>query len=340
MSGQPLNLDGWLALVRERPLLVADLETTDTDAATCGIVEVGLACYDEACVQRAIDARQPTGELEYPTPAWEHALRVNPGVPIQPGAQAVHGISDADVAGCPGVDTLVEPLRQLAGGVTVVTYNGRKFDLPVLRRCAGFEPEHPAIDVMGLWTATKHMRDTDLDWFSEDERAAGAPISAGQVSTLPGPRQVGDPIFRLGRDAFAGSLAGAHGALVGRRMVKAHAALFDCHATARVLFALVALCKLPPWPGSLAAVANDALEFIRNGPEGPYLSRGKYEGMLIRDVFRVDEGYLGWILAADGSGDDYIEPYERARVAEAIGEASAERLYLAQQKKRRGSRRA
>lgn len=42
----------------------------------------------------------------------ERVARVNPGCPIEPGAFAVHGISDADVAECPPLSSVVVDLPQ------------------------------------------------------------------------------------------------------------------------------------------------------------------------------------------------------------------------------------
>ena len=43
----------------------------------------------------------------------EHCFRVNPECPIEPGAQAIHGISDADVADCPTLETVLAPLKDV-----------------------------------------------------------------------------------------------------------------------------------------------------------------------------------------------------------------------------------
>src|SRR4051794_25784656 len=66
----------------ERPLAVLDLESTGVDVASSRVVEV------------AVMRVGPGGGR-----AMFHR-RVNPGIPIPPAATAVHGITDADVAGC------------------------------------------------------------------------------------------------------------------------------------------------------------------------------------------------------------------------------------------------
>lgn len=84
------------------------------------VVEVGLASF-----RRVGDGR------------WACAQRVgrlcDPGTPISEGAAAVHGIRDADVAGQPSFADRAARLATVLAGRVLVTYNGRGFDLPVLR---------------------------------------------------------------------------------------------------------------------------------------------------------------------------------------------------------------
>ncbi|MGI5186486.1 3'-5' exonuclease [Dactylosporangium sp. CA-152071] len=48
---------------------------------------------------------------------------VNPGVPIEPGAQAVHGITDTDLVGAPTWAEVLPMLLQVTEGRTVLAYN-------------------------------------------------------------------------------------------------------------------------------------------------------------------------------------------------------------------------
>lgn len=57
---------------------------------------------------------------------------VNPGVPIQPGAQAVHGLTDADVADAPGWAEVVPQLLEVTAGRQVLCYNA-DYDASVVR---------------------------------------------------------------------------------------------------------------------------------------------------------------------------------------------------------------
>ena len=65
----------------ERPLIVFDTETTGTNPRADRIIEI-------ACLKVHPDGRREQ---------W--LRRINPGIPIPPSSTAIHGITDADVAG-------------------------------------------------------------------------------------------------------------------------------------------------------------------------------------------------------------------------------------------------
>lgn len=58
--------------------------------------------------------------------------RVNPEMPIPPGATAVHGITDADVRDMPTLGEIAERIHELFAGADVAGYNSLGFDLPLL----------------------------------------------------------------------------------------------------------------------------------------------------------------------------------------------------------------
>src|SRR6266568_4133828 len=95
-----------------------DLETTDNDAATCDIVEIGAAkVVDGEIVDRF------------------HAL-VRPARPISAGATRVHGYTDADVRDARPFAEVWPAFREFVGDAILVAHNGQRFDVPVLRRLA------------------------------------------------------------------------------------------------------------------------------------------------------------------------------------------------------------
>lgn len=99
--------------------VAVDLETTDRDVATAEIVEIGAV---RVRGWRIVD--------EF------HAL-VKPAVPIAQGASAIHGYTDADVAGQPAFDEVWPRFKAFAGTDELVAHNGYEFDFPILRRMSG-----------------------------------------------------------------------------------------------------------------------------------------------------------------------------------------------------------
>ena len=60
------------------------------------------------------------------------STRINPEMPIPQKATAIHGISDADVAGAPAFKEIAKKLTLFLEGCDLAGYNAIKFDLPVL----------------------------------------------------------------------------------------------------------------------------------------------------------------------------------------------------------------
>jgi len=101
----------WSRAMREPgAAVILDTETTDLDGY---VVEVGV-----------LDAA--TGEALLDT-------LVNPGCPISAGARAVHGISNADVAGAPPWAEVLPQLLTVTAGRTVLAYNA-EFEAGVIAR--------------------------------------------------------------------------------------------------------------------------------------------------------------------------------------------------------------
>jgi len=95
-----------------------DLETTDGEVATCGVVEVGAA-------------RVVRGEIV----DRFHTL-VQPYQPISPRASAIHGYRDSDVRDARSFAQVWPEFRAFVGDDVLIAHNGQHFDIPVLRRLA------------------------------------------------------------------------------------------------------------------------------------------------------------------------------------------------------------
>src|SRR2546423_508586 len=95
-----------------------DLETTDGDVASCGVVEIGAA-------------RVERGEIV----DRFHTL-VQPYQPISPRASAIHGYTDSDVRDARSFAQVWPEFRAFVGDDVLIAHNGQQFDIPVLRRLA------------------------------------------------------------------------------------------------------------------------------------------------------------------------------------------------------------
>ena len=96
-----------------------DLETTDNEVATCGIIEIGAA-------------RVADGKI-----VARFRKLVRPGKPIPAAATKIHGYTDDDVRDAPAVADVWREFRAFVGGDVLVAHAGQKFDVPVLRRVVG-----------------------------------------------------------------------------------------------------------------------------------------------------------------------------------------------------------
>jgi len=85
-------------------------------------------------------------------PGEEIDQLVDPGRPIPPGSTRVHGITDAMVAGSPGIDRVAASFNRFATGAVIVAHNA-PFDMAFLRRQAkqsGLVWDNPILDTVLL----------------------------------------------------------------------------------------------------------------------------------------------------------------------------------------------
>jgi DNA polymerase-3 subunit epsilon len=103
-----------MELKLKRPLAFLDIETTGINISTDRIVEISVLKID------------PDGREEW------MSSRLNPEMPINPKATAIHGISDEDVAFSPKFREFAKNLATFLEGCDIAGYNAIKFDIPVL----------------------------------------------------------------------------------------------------------------------------------------------------------------------------------------------------------------
>jgi len=103
-----------MELALKNPLVFFDLETTGLNVASDRIVEISWLKI------------QPDGRESKQTQL------VNPTIPIDPRAIAIHGITDEDVKDKPTFSELARSLANEFEGCDFAGYNSNKFDIPLL----------------------------------------------------------------------------------------------------------------------------------------------------------------------------------------------------------------
>ena len=103
----------------KNPLLFFDIESTGLNVASDRIVEISIV-------------KVSPGAPGQPNKVEVKTRRINPTIPISPGAQAIHGISDEDVKDCPTFKQVAKSLARLMEGCDIAGYNSLKFDIPML----------------------------------------------------------------------------------------------------------------------------------------------------------------------------------------------------------------
>lgn len=103
-----------MQLSLKNPIIFLDLETTGLNISTDRIIEISyLKIF-------------PDGKEECKT------IRVNPEMPIDPKAIAIHGITDEDVKDAPTFKSIAQTLANSFEGSDFAGYNSNKFDMPLL----------------------------------------------------------------------------------------------------------------------------------------------------------------------------------------------------------------
>lgn len=236
----------------DRPLAVFDIEST------------GVVPQRDRIVEIAVLKITPDGETR------NTVRRLNPQMPIPPGATAIHGITDADVADCPVFADIADKLLAYLDGCDLAGYNIQGFDIPLLEN---------------------EFRRVGLDLNTSSRRI----IDAYNLFCKLYPRTLTAAYkFFCGKD-----LEGAHGAAADT------AATYEV-----LLGQLEKHPELPRDIAQLAQFSDntdpDALDrnrrFKWNGDE-VVVNFGKYSGRTLRDLAGNEPGFLRWIVKNDFPDD-------------------------------------
>lgn len=180
-------------------------------------------------------------------------------------ASAVHGIYDADVADCPTFRQIAPEVAKVIEDSDLAGYNSNHFDVPLL--------------------AEEFLRvGLNIDLKSKKM------IDAYTIFQKNEPR----------------NLTAAYKFFCNKDLADAHSANADTMATYEVLMAQLERYDIPTTVAELSEYSQGATRFadfagrIAYDNEGVEIFNfGKYKGMRVKDVFRRDSGYFGWLVGGD-----------------------------------------
>lgn len=232
----------------DRGVLVFDVETTGTDRRRDQVIEL--------CVQFGLGDGAPSK-------TW----RIKPEVAISPGAQAVHGISMDDLAGCPSFGELVDEISAVFAGAEVLVGYNLAFDIDMIS--------------------------------SEYDRLGRTPPAWSSKTVIDA--------FRMWQQCEPRSLSHAHKRFVGGGFESAHSAAADVAATGRVLTGMLKTFGLDEhdWRGIATVCDPGRPNWV--GPsrhlqwhgERVIMAFGKHSGT---PLHQIDPSYLKWMAERDFPG--------------------------------------
>lgn len=237
----------------DRPIAFIDVETT------------GLSPYSDRIVELSILKLHPDGTEEY------QSRRINPGIPIPAEVTAIHGITDADIAGDPAFRQYARSIRDFLDDCDIAGFNVIKFDLPFLEaefRRAGVEFSRQG----------RHLIDSQVIYHQRDPRDLRAAY-----------------LKYCGKE-----MVNAHSA---EEDAKAAAEILDGQLKMhqdlpRDVSGLCALCYKVD-ENSIDAEGK----FIWSGGEAVCNFGRKHKGRKLKDISTEDPEYLEWMANADFSAE-------------------------------------
>jgi DNA polymerase-3 subunit epsilon len=233
----------------EPTIIVFDCETTGIDFTRDQVIEL--------CVQHGLDAQ-----------ARSQTWRIKPGVPIHPAAQAVHGITMADLEPCPAFAAFADEIAAVFASADVIVGYNLSFDIDMLQ-AEYSRLQKPLLDLTG-----KKIVDA----------------------------------FRLWQQCEPRSLQHAHRRFVGDEFAAAHSASADVAATGRVLVGMLEHFNLKHHDWTQIASVCDPGRASWVGPsrhlrwenDVVVLGFGKHLGVPLHELAAgPDRSFLRWVIEKD-----------------------------------------
>ena len=243
----------------ERPLLFFDIESTGLNIASDSIIEL--------CFVKIL----PGGEQKIKTwrvKPWDYERGCQK--PINPSAQAVHGISAEDLADCPTFCEIADEVVEWISDSDLAGFNSAKFDLPLLAE---------EIERVRRW------KNKELPVNLHDMKM----VDVQNIFHAMEPR----------------TLKAAYMFYCGRDLENAHAAEADTLATYEVLKGqLDRYAEDPRIENNVDKLARFSTKqrtvdyagrLVLNDKDEPVVSFGKHKGKTAREVYFSEPSYFAWI---------------------------------------------
>ncbi len=227
-----------------RPVVFFDLETTGADIIKDRIVEIALIRI------------HPDGSRD------SMVRRVNPELPITPGAFAVHGIRDEDVQDSPNFAAIAQQVFDYFQECDVAGYNVLNFDIPLLAEeflRVGITPDFDSC----------HIIDPQQIFFRMEKRTLSAAVE-----------------FYCGK-----TLQNAHSAEADTQaVIDVLTGQLERYPQLAVNVEHLHQFAFGPEP-----LVDYARRLVHKNGEVCY-NFGKYQGRAVRDILKADPAYHHWVL--------------------------------------------
>lgn len=242
----------FMKLHLERPFAVFDIESTGINRKVDRIIDL------------AIIKLRPDGKRD------SYSYRVHPGTPIPPESTAVHGITDADVDGCPSFSEIAETVHEVLEGCDLGGFNVLHFDIPLL---------------------TEEFARAGIVFRLDDRRV----VDAQRIFHRKEPRDLSAAL-----QFYCGEMhLDAHGALADvEATLRVMEGQFERYPDLPTdMDELEAFCnpRDPAW-----ADRTGRLKWVE---DQVVINFGKNQGKSLRTLVSEDNGFLNWILKNDFPAD-------------------------------------
>lgn len=231
----------------KNPIIFFDLETTGINIASDRIVEISWL--------KLLPGGGETSRTQL----------INPTIPIDPKATAIHGITDEDVKDAPSFKSIAQNLAREFEGCDFAGYNSNRFDIPLLAE--EFLRAEVELDMM-----KRKFIDVQVIFHKMEQRTLSAAYK-----------------FYCQKE-----LINAHSAEADTRatyeILKAQIERYN---------------ELENDVESLSKFSshNNNVDFagriVYDDQEREVFNFGKYKGMPVEDVLKTDPGYFGWMMKGD-----------------------------------------